>query len=85
MKTLLGNVEIENAEIVRSSGYGQYTINVGICFEGERKTLSAHSTDSQLFDNATDEDIAVNGQYAYLLENANYTIESMVEDYINSL
>lgn len=83
--TTLGNVEILDARIVRASGYGQYTIVIDIEFEGERKILKKHSTDSRLFDDATDEDIALNGHSAYVMENAKYTIESAIDDYINSL
>lgn len=83
--TALGDVEILDARIVRASGYGQYTIIVDIEFENERKTLKVHSTDSQLWDDATDEDIAVDGNSAYVMENAKYTIEAAIDDYLNSL
>ncbi len=83
--TTLGNVEILDARIERASGYGQYTIVIDIEFEGERKTLKQHSTNSRLWDDATDEDIAVDGHSAYVMENAKYTIESAIEDYMNSL
>ena len=83
--TSLGDVEILDARIVRASGYGQYTIIVDIEFENERKTLKVHSTDSQLWDDATDEDIAVDGNSAYVMENAKYTIEAAIDDYLNSL
>jgi len=83
--TALGDVEILDARIVRASGYGQYTIIIDIEFENERKTLKVHSTDSQLWDDATDEDIAVDGNSAYVMENAKYTIEAAIDDYLNSL
>lgn len=83
--TALGDVKILDARIIRASGYGQYNIVIDIVFEGERKTLKEHTTDSQLWDNATDEDIAVDGHSAYLMENAKYTIESAIDNYISSL
>lgn len=81
VNTILGEVVINDTSIVRSSGYGQYTIVVDITFEGQQKTLKLHSTDSQLFDAANGED----NHSEIVLEAAKYTIERGVEDYINSL
>jgi len=84
INTVLGNVTVDNVSMNRTSGYGQYTIAVEVEFEGNKKTINVHSTDSQLFDTLTDLDN--NSECAaYLLENKNYTIESAIEDYINSL
>jgi hypothetical protein len=77
-------VEILDAKIVRASGYGQYSILIDIECNGS-KTLKVHSTDSRLFDDATDEDIAVDGHSAYVMENAKYTIESAIDDYAAEL
>jgi hypothetical protein len=81
LETALGEVTILDTRINRSSGYGQYTIAIEIEFEGNKKTISLHSTDSQLFDKAHGEDdhseIVMNG--------AKSTIERAVEDYIHSL
>lgn len=75
-------VEILDARISRASGYGQYNITVDIEVNDTKKTLNIHSTDSQLFDDATDEDIAVDGHSAYVLEDAKYTIEQAIDDYV---
>lgn len=84
INTALGNVEVTNVAMNRASGYGQYTIATEIVFEGTSKTINTHSTDSQLFDKLTD--LENNSERAeYLLTNAKYTIESAIEDYINSL
>lgn len=81
VKTILGDVEINSATINRASGYGQYTINVEYSFEGQNKTLSIHSTDSQLFDKAHGED----NHSQIVMEDARYTIECAINDHINSL
>lgn len=80
--TAAGNVEILDARIVSASGYGQYTIVIDIEFKGENKTLNIHSTDSRLFDKATDDDF---NHSEVVLEDAKYTIESAIDDYIGSL
>jgi hypothetical protein len=81
LNTILGQVTILDTRISRSSGYGQYGIIIEIEFEGNKKTIILHSTDSQLFDKAHGEDdhseIVMNG--------AKSTIERAVEDYIHSL
>lgn len=82
VSTILGNVIVSDAKIVRASGYGQYLILIDIEFNGTKETISRHSTDSILFDKATDEDV---DHSEYVLHHANYIIESAVEDYISSL
>lgn len=84
VNTILGNVTVANVSMNRASGYGQYTIAIEIEFEGNKKTINVHSTDSQLFDTLTDLD-SNSERAAYLLENQNFTIETEIEDYINSL
>jgi len=81
LETLLGNVIILDTRIARASGFGQYSILIDIEFEGNKKTLKVHSTDSQLFDNANGED----NHSRIVLVNAKYAIENAVENYINSL
>lgn len=84
LNTALGNVEIINVAMNRASGYGQYTIATEIVFEGNGKTINIHSTDSQLFDKLTD--LENNSERTeYLLANQKFTIESAIDDYINSL
>ena len=81
INTILGDLTINDTRIVRSSGYGQYSIVIDITFEGNQKTIKLHTTDSQLFDAAHGKDdhseIVYNG--------AKSTIERSIEDYINSL
>ena len=80
-ETLLGEVTLNDARIERSSGYGQYIIVIDITFEGQNKQIKVHSTDSQLFDKAHDED----NHSEIVMEDANFLIEREIEDYINSL
>lgn len=84
INTVLGSVEVSNVSMSRASGYGQYTISIETTFEGNKKTINVHSTDSQLFDTLSDLDTN-NDRSEYLLANQKYTIEREVEDYINSL
>lgn len=84
ISTILGNVEVSEASMTLASGYGQYTILIKTIFERNSKTLNIHSTDSQLFDKLTDLD-SNNERLQYLMEQANYIIESAIEDYIYSL
>ena len=84
INTVLGIVTIMNVQMQRASGYGQYTICIGIQFEGKDKVINLHSTNSQLFDTLTDLDNN-SERAAYLLENQKYAIESAIEEYINSL
>ncbi len=84
ISTILGNVTVMNIQMQRASGYGQYTICIGIQFEGKDKIINVHSTDSQLFDKLTDLE-TISERSAYLLENQKYAIESAIEDYISSL
>lgn len=81
LETILGEVTITDARIERASGYGQYTISASIEFEGKKKYLKIHSTDSQLFDAAHGED----NHSEIVLKGAESIIERAVEDYIHSL
>ena len=80
-ETLLGQVELNDARIERASGYGQYRILIDITFEGQKKQIKIHSTDSQLFDKAHGED----NHSEIVMEEADFLIEREIEDYINSL
>lgn len=81
IETILGTVTITDARITRKSGYGQYSINVSINFEGTEEEFNIHSTDSQLFDAANGED----NHSEIVLEQASDTIKRAIENYINSL
>jgi hypothetical protein len=72
-------VNILNVNIYRANGYGQYTIVVDIECDYVLETLNIHTTDSQLFDDANDqdEDISV---MEYLLIHARHTIESAIDN-----
>lgn len=85
IETALGDFHVISAKMERASGYGQYTIKIlGALNRHANVELKQHSTDSQLFDKLTDLD-SYTERAEYLLENKMYTIERMVEDYINSL
>lgn len=81
VETILGEVTILDTRINRSSGYGQYTISIEIEFEGQKKTINLHSTDSQLFDKAHGED----DHSEIVMEGAASSIERAIDDYISSL
>jgi hypothetical protein len=49
------DVKILDSEMKRKSGYGQYSIKFDIISDGFQKTISFHSTDSQLFDDMCDD------------------------------
>lgn len=80
-ETLLGEVTLLSARIVRSSGYGQYSLVLTIEFEGEEEEIRYHSTDSELFDAAHGED----NHDEIVIEKAAYIIEQAINDYISSL
>jgi hypothetical protein len=44
------NILIVDSEIIRKSGYGQYSIRFEVSYNGTCQAVSFHSTDSQLFD-----------------------------------
>lgn len=64
------NLKISDIEMVRASGYGQYSIKVKFEAYGEQHKLSFHTTDSQLWDNddKTDDDLLlhIGGEEALL-------------------
>lgn len=63
-------IQITNIEMVRSSGYGQYVIAVDFIADGNKHSLSFHTTDSLLWDNddKTDADLLlhIGGEQALL-------------------
>lgn len=82
--TNLGETTVTHVGMNRARGYGQYVIEIDYLFEGSRKTVRVHSTDSQLFDayqdcESHDESIGL------LLNRARYTIEEAVIDEIHAL
>ena len=84
ISTILGEVSILNALMGRAGGYGQYVISIYIEFEGVKKTISYHSTDSQLFDRLHFMDNK-SEEKEYLMEHQKYPIERAIEDYVSSL
>jgi hypothetical protein len=80
--TTLGSVEILDARIVRASGYGQYKIEIDFILNGKHEKISTHSTDGRLWDDATDED---NDHSAVVMEDAKYTIESAIDNFLAEL
>lgn len=81
ISTDLGEVDIIDTRIKRKSGYGQYSIEIEISFEGKTKTIKLHTTDSQLFDKAYQEE----DHSQIVMDGARSSIENAVIDYINSL
>lgn len=81
LNTILGQVTILDTRINRSSGYGQYTIAIEFEFEGDKKTISLHSTDSELFDKAHGEE----NHSEIVMDGAKSSIEKAIENYIDSL
>lgn len=77
----LGPVQITDAKINRSHGYGQYKIEIDFMFSGKNHRLRLHSTDSQLFDAAHGEP----NHAEIVLDQAQGTIENAIDDLINSL
>ncbi len=78
----IGHVEVTNVSMNRAYGYGQYTIATQIVFEGKSETINTHLTNSQLFDMLTDLDNDTE-RAEYLMKNAKYIIEKVIEDYVN--
>jgi hypothetical protein len=84
INTIHGNVTVTDVAMNRASGYGQYTISINVIFEGNKKTIYVHSTDSQMFDELTD--LENNSDRSeYLMTNAKYTIETEIQEFISSL
>jgi hypothetical protein len=81
LNTILGQVTILDTRINRSSGYGQYTIAIEFEFEGDKKTINLHSTESQLFDKAHGEE----NHSEIVMHGAKSSIEKAIENYIDSL
>ena len=75
------NVNILDARIIKASGYGQYKVDIDFEFEGKRINIKEHSTDSVLYDDATDAD----DHSAFVMEEAKYSIESAIDNYFNEL
>ena len=79
--TILGEVTLLEAKIVKASGYGQYKIVILFEHEGEKSIIKLHSTDSVLFDKAHGED----NHSEIVMDAAETAIETAIEKYINSL
>ena len=81
VETIFGKVTVTEARIRRSSGYGQYNIDVEFSFEKLNYKLSIRTTDSQLFDEANGED----NHFDIVMNGADHLIQSKIEDHIDSI
>ena len=85
MTTQTNTIEVNNevytvtsCRIQRASGYGQYTVVVVFKDNNDEEfSLSYHSTDSQLFDNAHGED----NHDEIVFESVKYKIERSIENF----
>jgi len=75
----VGTVKIHSATMLRTSGYGQYSIQIDAEYRGKRKLIKEHSTGAHLFDYLQSMD---NEEYrvAHLL--GTYIAEKMIEDWV---
>lgn len=75
----VGTVKIHSATMLRTSGYGQYSIQIDAEYRGKRKLIKEHSTGAHLFDYLQSMD---NEEYrvAHLL--GTYIAENMIEDWV---
>ena len=83
-------IKISNTEVIveMSIGwkyYGQYSISAMCCFLQEKKNISFHSTDSELYDKRRDDDISYEEYQEMLFRRIETDLESILTEEIYNL
>jgi hypothetical protein len=83
-------IKISNTEVIveMSIGwkyYGQYSISAMCCFLQEKKNISFHSTDSELYDKRRDDNISYEEYQDMLFNRVESDLESILTEEIYNL
>lgn len=81
------NLEIRNTEVqvemsIGWKGYGQYSISAMCYFGKEKRNISFHSTDSELYDKRNDDDISYEEYQEMLFNRVDSELESNLNEVI---
>ena len=83
-------IEIDNTEVqvemsIGWKHYGQYSISAMCHFLEEKKNISFHSTDSELYDKRSDDDISYEAYQEMLFRRIETDLESILKEEIYNL
>jgi len=83
MKTIkISNTEVQVHMSIGWSGYGQYSISAMCYFLNGKKNISFHSTDSELYDKRSDDDISWEAYQDMLFRRIETDLESILTEKI---
>ena len=87
MKTIeIDNTEVQVEMSIGWKHYGQYSISaMCLFFGGEKKNISFHSTDSELYDKRSDDDISYEAYQEMLFRRIETDLESILTEEIYNL
>ena len=79
------NTEVQVEMSIGWKHYGQYSISAMCCFLDEKKNISFHSTDSELYDKRRDDDISYEAYQEMLFRRIETDLESILTEEIYNL
>jgi len=86
MKTIeIANTEVQVEMSIGWKGYGQYSISAMCYFLEEKKNISFHSTDSELYDKRSDDGITYEAYQDMLFRRIETNLESILTEEIYNL
>ena len=84
-KIKIANTEVQVEMSTGWKGYGQYSISAMCYFLEEKKNISFHSTDSELYDKRSDDDISWEEYQEMLFRRIETDLESILTEEIYNL
>ena len=79
------NTEVQVEMSIGWKHYGQYSITAMCCFLDEKKNISFHSTDSELYDKRSDDDISYEAYQEMLFRRIETDLKSILTEEIYNL
>lgn len=79
------NTEVQVEMSIGWKHYGQYSISAMCCFLDEKKNISFHSTDSELYDKRSDDRISYEAYQKMLFRRIETDLESILTEEIYNL
>ena len=79
------NTEVQVEMSIGWKHYGQYSISAMCFFLEEKKNISFHSTDSELYDKRSDDDISYEAYQEMLFRRIETDLESILTEEIYNL